>query len=203
MSTGSVQRSGVIGGQIGCALRSRPYGGVMRWDDLFADMEAQLEAARRADLAVEVAERTRAERSTVELVDRLRAACGATVRVLTRGDVRVTGVLVDAAAQWIVLDERGRDVLVPVAAVVAVGGLTPHVAPAAGVVERRLSLGHALRALARDRAVLRVATEGGELVGRGGRVGADHLDLTLGDEPSRAAEVLAVAFAAFRTVRPR
>lgn len=178
-----------------------PYRERMRWEALFADMEAQLEAARTADLAVEVAELTRAERATVSLSDRLRAARGEPLTVRTRGGEQVSGILRDAAAQWILLDAQGRSSLVPVGAVTAVRGLTRHSVGAAGVVERRLTLGHALRALARDRAVVQVVTDGGELAGRVERVGADHLDLAVGHVETRDGEPWAVPFAAIRVVR--
>ena len=173
----------------------------MRWEALFADMEAQLDAVRTADLAAEVAELTRAERATVGLSDRLRAARGSPVTVRLHGGEHISGLLVDVAHQWFLLDDRGRRALVPCAAVAAVRGLTRHSAAAAGAVERRLTLGHALRALARDRSVVQVATDGGELTGRVDRVGADHLDLAVGHEETRGGEPWAVPFAAIRVVR--
>jgi hypothetical protein len=173
----------------------------MRWDALFADMEAQLDAARTADLAVEVAELTRAEQATVRLSDRLRAARGGLIAVRTRGDDQVSGVLIDGASEWILLDGHGRSALVPLAAVTAVRGLTRHSAGATGVVERRLTLGHALRAVARDRSVVQVVTDGGELTGRVERVGADYLDLSAGHADLREGEPWAVPFVAIRVVR--
>ena len=144
----------------------------MRWEALFADMEAQLDAARTADLAAEVVELTRAERATVAVADRLRAARGAALTVRTDGGEQVSGILRDASAQWILLDAQGRSSLVPIGAVTAIRGLTPHSAGEGGVVERRLTLGHALRALARDRVIVQIVTHGGELTGRVERVGA-------------------------------
>lgn len=178
-----------------------PYRERMRWEALFADMEAQLDAARTADLAAEVVELTRAERATVSVSDRFRAARGATLTVRTHGGEQVSGVLRDAATQWILLDAQGRSSLVPLGAVTAVRGLTRHSAGAAGVVERRLTLGHALRALARDRVLVQIVTGGGELTGRVERVGADHLDLAAGHVETRDGELWAVPFAAIRVVR--
>lgn len=182
----------------------------MRWDALFADMEAQLEAARTADLAVEVAELTRAERATVTLDARLREARGSVLSVRVDGVEPITGVLVEAAAQWLLLADQGRSALVPLAAVSAIRDLGVHSAGAAGVVERRLTLGHALRALARDRVVVRVRTPAGELTGRVERVGADHLDLAAehggpggASGPGRGRELWAVPFGAVRVVRSR
>ncbi|PVU82077.1 hypothetical protein DDP54_02580 [Cellulomonas sp. WB94] len=178
-----------------------PYRERMRWEALFADMEAQLDAARTADLAAEVVELTRAERATVAVADRFRAAHGAQLTVRTHGGEQVSGVLRDAATQWILLDVQGRSSLVPLGAITAVRGLPRHSAGAGGVVERRLTLGHALRALARDRVVVQVVTDGGELAGRVERVGADHLDLAAGHVESRDGELWAVPFAAILVVR--
>ena len=67
----------------------------MRWEALFADLEAQLEAARSAELSADVAELTRAERATVELSSRLRSAHGQVLTVRS-GPARVTGTVLDA-----------------------------------------------------------------------------------------------------------
>jgi hypothetical protein len=47
-------------------------------------------------------------------------------------------------------------------------------------VERRLGLGHALRALARDRARVVVSTLSGDVTGIIGAVGADFIELSTG-----------------------
>lgn len=174
----------------------------MRWEALFADMEAQLAAQDSAELEAQVSELTRAERATVTLADRLRASCDARVGVRVRGGALVEGIVLDAAPEWVLLGEQVRRTLVPLAAVSAVVGLVPYVAPAPGEVERRLGLGHALRALARDRVVARVETDGGELTGRIERVGADHVDLAAGHgEVLRGGTWWAVPFAGLRAVR--
>ena len=151
----------------------------MRWESLFADLEAGLAAAAAQDLRDEVAELTRAERAQVRLADRLRASRGAPARFVLRDGQSVDGVVVAAAPQWVLLaPDAVRRALVPVGAVTAVVGLAPHAAPSAGEVERRLTLGHTLRALARDRVSVRVDADGVSVSGRLERVGADHVDVT-------------------------
>ena len=66
---------------------------------------------------------------------------------------------------------------------------------------RRLSLGHALRALARDRVLVRVLAQGVEITGRMERVGADHVDLMVGCGDPRNGELWTVPFASLQAVR--
>ena len=179
------------------ARRRAPYGERMRWEALFADLEAQLDASDAAGLAAEIADLTRAERATVDLAGRLRAAQGGPATIVVAGGDTVAGLLLEVAAQWVLVGDGVRRALVPLAAVAAVGGLAVRSAPSAGEVARRLGLGAALRALARDRVTVRVATDGGDLAGRIERVGADHLDLVAGP----GAALWAVPFAALRVVR--
>lgn len=157
------------------------YGGVVRWQALFADLELQLEAAQARDRLGDVPDLTRSERAGVGLAARLRAhgAVGGEVTVTVHGGESRRGLLADVGAQWLLLAEGPREHLVPLAAVATVAGLGVIAAPPAGVVESRLGFGHALRALARDRCVVRVLTTGGGLVGRLDAVGTDHVDVAL------------------------
>lgn len=184
------------------AAASAPTVVAVRWEALFDDMEAQLAAARSAAVRLDVAELTRAERATVGLADRLRASRDTSVTLRTAHGEPLEGALVDVTSEWLLLAVGPvQRALVPTAAVIAIAGLTPHAAPAAATVERRLGLGHALRALARDRAVVRVRSRDVELVGRVDRVGADHLDLTETDRPTGRARTWAVPFATLEVVR--
>ncbi|ROS31173.1 hypothetical protein [Cellulomonas sp. PhB150] len=173
----------------------------MRWEALFADMEAQLEAAERAGVRADVAELVRAERATVHLVDRLRAAVGRQVRVHVLGAEVIQGEVIDATEQWLLVgQERERRVLVPSRAIVAIAGLGAHAAPEPGRVERRLGLGHALRVLARDRAAVLVRSGDVELAGVLGAVGADHVEVVARDARGAAASSV-VPFASLATIR--
>lgn len=168
----------------------------MRWESLFADLEGQLEQEDAAELAAEVAERTRREHAGARLADRVRAVLGGRLTVHLVDGSTVAGTAVDAVPDWLLLEPAPTArVLVPTGAVAGVEGLGRQVAAPAGVVAARLGLGSALRALARDRAVVRVSVRGGQLLtGTFDRVGADHVDLAQhpADVPRRAGAVTSV-----------
>ena len=167
----------------------------MRWDGLFADLEAQLEAAAAAELADEVSERTRREVALLGMVDRLRPMAGHPLVVTVPGHGALRGRLVDAGSDWLLMEEPAkRELLVPLSAVLGVGGLGARTTSpgSEGQVAGRLDLRWALRGLARARTGMAVGLVDGSLVtGTLDRVGADHLDLAehgLG-EARRAASV--------------
>ena len=169
----------------------------MRWQGLFDDLEAQFDAAQAAELAGEVAERTRREMALLRLADRLRAAQGAPVAVMLPGAGTVRGRLLDAGVDWLLVDELGgREVLVPLAAVLGVTGPGPRSAvPDDGAVAKRLDLRWALRGLARSRTGVTLGLVDGSIVtGTLDRVASDHLDLAEHglDEARRAGAVRAI-----------
>src|SRR3954467_3700263 len=133
----------------------RPRGRSVRWDELFADLEAQAEALRAAERDTEVAELTRLETSRLSLASRLGPAAGTAVRIRCLGGTMLSGRLSGCGPGWLLLDEgAGREALLAAAAVTSVAGLgrwsgSPGTAVALG-------LGSVLRAVARDRSVLRV-----------------------------------------------
>jgi hypothetical protein len=152
----------------------------MRWDRLFTDLEAQLEAADAAEFAGEVVERTRIEVGALRLVDRLRAALGATVRLTCMGSDQVVGRLHRVGPDWLLLAERPeREAVVPLAAVTSVAGLGPWSSTdSGGVVAAKLDLRYALRGVARDRAgVALTLCDGTALAGTVDRVGKDFVEI--------------------------
>lgn len=176
----------------------------MRWDLLFADVEAQLEAQERRDLEAEAAGLRRAELARISLAERLAPREGQRLSLRLRDGSDQTGTCVRSASEWVVLVDGPAQVLVPLAAVTWVLGLSAASGPPAPTV--RLPLGHALRALARDRAGVRVRVDGGELTGTLDRVGADHMDLAMhpagqARRPGAVRQVASVRTAALLTVR--
>ncbi len=172
----------------------------MRWDALFADLEAQLAAGERLDLDVEVDERARLDAAAVELADRLRGSVGLRIGVHLGSGSVYEGTLSHAGSQWLVLDEDRHQLLIPYAAAVRYAGLARLAVGAGNAVRQRLGLASALRGLARDRANLTVMVWQGAagesaLHGVIDRVGRDFLDLALTapGEERRAGNVSGVA----------
>jgi hypothetical protein len=162
-------------------LRDKERRTGLRWDTLFADLEAQVEALDRAELAGEIDERTRGEVAELSVHDRLRAAVGQTIRVLCQGGVGVTGELARVGADWLLLDEgAGREVVVVLDAVAVLWGLgrASAVGGSGGAVAARLGVRHVLRGIARDRLPVRLhLREGSTLDATIDRVGANFVEI--------------------------
>ncbi len=165
------------------------YGVPVRWDALFDDLAAQLVAAETQDRATAVADLTRAEHATITLVERLRGTPG-TVTLELRDGSAVTGELREAAEEWVLVGEARRQHLVPTVAIAAVQGLGRHAQPAPSTRSARLGLGHALRALMRDRRPVQVRTAAGTYPGWVARVGKDHVDLEVAPGSGHGSRVL-------------
>jgi hypothetical protein len=178
----------------------------MRWEQLFADLEAQAAEHEAAAEQAEDASRARAEYGRVLLADRVRGSLGQELSLRCRGAGELAGRLLDVGVDWVLLvDAQGREVLVAARAVSAVAGLAGVTAavPPDGEVARRLDLRRALRGLARDRATVSCLLEdGGVLAGTVDRVGADFLELAEHplDQPRRRGAVTAVLGVPLRAV---
>jgi hypothetical protein len=152
----------------------------MRWQQLFADLQAQFEAEEVGAERSEAASRTRAELGSVRLAERLRGAVGSPVTLGCQGAGQVTGVLVDVGVDWVLLEDGGREDLVALRAVRTVGGLGRRTAlpEPAHAVWHRLDLRRAVRGLVRDRGTVQVVLDDGVvLTGTLDRVGADYVEL--------------------------
>ena len=182
----------------------------MRWDGLFADLAAQLDAAAAEELADEVSDRSRREVARLHLLDRSALAAGAQLSAGVAGAGTVAGRLQRSGPGWLLLAADTGELLVCTDALTWVAGLPalaadPETTPA---VARRLGLAYVLRGIAKDRSgvaiVLRDATV---VTGTLDRVGADFVDLAehAPGEPRRTGVVRGartLPFAAIAVVRP-
>lgn len=175
----------------------------MRWDDLFADLEAQWDSAVRGELEVELPEVVRSEKASTQLTSRLAACLDRQVTVGVGGET-LTGCLRRLGAGWIqLLGRDGSTTIVTNEAIDALHDL-PRVQAPKDPILSRLSVGHVLRSLAKDRAAVRLVLRGGAaaLTGTIDGVGADHLDMALHDldQPRRSAQIRGGRTVPFRSV---
>lgn len=155
----------------------------MRWDALFADLEAEAAAEDAAERRSEVADRIHAEVGRIRLIDRLRPALQASeaLRVSLTGHAAVNGSLRALGVDWLLLaQDTGGEWLVALAGVQTIQGLGAASAEPGweGRVGARLDFRLALRRVIRDRLPVMVGLSSGDVVnGRLARVGADHVEL--------------------------
>lgn len=168
----------------------------MRWEDLFADLEAQLEWEQEAELAGEVAELAEAEAATVSLWARLPRRRDVEITVGVSNGATFRGHVVDAAPGWVVLGDGARRALIPVLAIAWLDGAGHADAGETGYTASRLNLGHALRGVADAETAVTVVTAARDLVGIIERVGADFVDILT----SPQAVTISVPFAAILAV---
>ena len=151
-----------------------------RWDALFADLEGELAGEEARDLDAEVRDRTRREHARLALADRLAAHQGATITVTTLGAGSITGLLTDAARDWLLVGAT----LIPRTAVLGVSGLTTIATDPDAAPKMRKSVGYALRAMAGP--VTCTFVDGRTVRATIERVGRDHVDLDGTTVPFRA-----------------
>lgn len=174
----------------------------MRWDNLFDDLESQLEQELTAEEVDQRAEEERLRLGRLSLRDRilsLHEARGRAVDWTLRLQL-VTGVAITVrpatfGRDWFSADlidgsQRGAQCIVPLAAIAGVqldrADIPPSLDGVPGEVSgrslaARLSLPFVLRDLCRRRAEVELWTAAGRLSGTIDRVGRDHLDLAVHD----------------------
>jgi len=153
----------------------------MRWEALFEDLEVQWEAAETAELAAEIADRSRREAAYLRLVDRLRPAVGYPLRLGVIGEAPLGGRLSTVGVDWLLVAEsETREVLVPTRSVLWIHGLFAVSAQPGheGPLAARLDLRYALRGIVRDRSACAVVlVDGTSVVGTLDRVGSDFIEI--------------------------
>jgi hypothetical protein len=173
----------------------------VRWDRLFDDLHAQVDASRRAEVWSQSADLGRAHRAEITLIRRCLAAGAARLTITTPGG-DITGTCCRAADHWLLLRAEHGDVLIPMHAVRSVRGLPHAAAPPQGRVAGSLTLSHIFRQLCRDRLPVAVHLGPDEAHGTIDAVGRDHLDLAEHpiDELRRADSVRAITAVPFSAV---
>ena len=167
----------------------------MRWDNLFDDLESQLEQELDAEDIDLLAEEERLRLGRLGLRDRLRALMPASsastpLRLVLSDGSRISLALGAVGRDWIAGELAGDGTLrascvIPIAAltgclptseqmVASVGG---GLEPGVGSLAARLGLPFVLRDLCRRRAALNIRTMHDLLHGTIDRVGRDHVDL--------------------------
>ena len=182
----------------------------MRWEerlfDLFDDLEQLAEGLALMDRDAEVAELTRAEYAHVDLAARLHASVGRSVRLGVTGLGLIEARLASVGEGWCLLANGPTEWLVHTEAIRAARGLSQHGRTAtARPLTSRLGLTSALRGIAETRSGVVVhhldATSQRGLLGR---VGADFVELVVGDDAAEtpaASEVEVVPFWSLAAVR--
>lgn len=183
----------------------------MRWDRLFADLEARFDEMEAAQAAAELADRERVAAGAVLMTQRLGGAIDQPIRLQVTGAARVTGTLRSVGPDWLLVEEGvGRDCIVALAAINSVEGLRAATGPVLDGLALRLDLRRALRGVARDRSPVTIAVtgtggavsdagsfgvSGPEISGTIDRVGADFVEVAVHAawEPRRAGSVRSVA----------
>ena len=188
----------------------------MRWQQLFADLQAQFDeeeaAAEQARVRLAGARRGG---GAVRWPTGCAGALGSPLVLGCRGAGTVAGVLVEVGADWLLRRGRARHGRPSSrwrrsGRSAGLGRRTAAPEPV-GAVRGRLDLRRALRGLARDRSAVQVVLDdGGVLSGTLDRVGADYVELAEhpADLPRRSEAVQGVravvidAVAVVRTVTP-
>jgi hypothetical protein len=172
----------------------------MRWDNLFDDLESQLEQELTAEEVDLQAEEERLRLARLGIRDRLyalhRAAAGGTTRMLRlvlRDGTRITVTPSSFGRDWFageLIDESGRRpaCIIPIDAIsgmiltreqVRLSFDAGGVQEPSGALSARLGLPFVLRDLCRRRAPVELHLGDSRLHGTIDRVGRDHLDLAV------------------------
>lgn len=164
----------------------------MRWDNLFDDLESQLEQELGAEDVDLLAEEERLRLGRLSLRDRLRAmsATNESIRLILTDSSRVAIEVGAFGRDWIAgeLSEDGRRPASCVIPIAAIAGCLPtpaqtaasvgvDIATGMGSLAARLGLPFVLRDLCRRRTPIDIRTTHDLLHGTIDRVGRDHFDL--------------------------
>lgn len=150
----------------------------MRWELLFADLEAQMHAASALDMEQRVNELARIEASQLMLSEALRGALNMRLSIVMGNGLAFHGQISKVEPQWVLLNEGDRSVILPLAKIIRIQGLGAQRAKPTSSIH--FTLPAALRVLARNRAMVVLdldGARGGAVRGVLDQVGADYVQL--------------------------
>lgn len=176
----------------------------MRWNDLFADLEGQLEFGHWQHMEQDAAELTRGMWSELMLMDRLRATIGDQVRIVLKDGRNQMMHVETVGPNWLGgLDETGAVLIVRDAIVGVDANLRRAVVPSKPL-RAGPSMAAIYRGLARRREALQIIGASGDVIAEGtiDRVGQDHLDVAMHarDEFRRSAALQGMRIVAFDAI---
>lgn len=176
----------------------------MRWNDLFADLEAQLEFGQWQAVEQDAAELTRGLWAELTLMDRLRATLGQEIRlILYDGRIQVLRAQT-VGPTWIGGRDGSGAVLIHRDAILGVESQLKRAVVPSRPLQAGLSMAAIYRMLARRREVIQVVGRSGSVIAEGtiDRVGKDHCDVVLHarDEFRRSSVVQGVRVIPFEAV---
>ena len=178
----------------------------MRWESLFADLEAQFAAEAARERTSEIQEIVRIERARQTMGQRLARHLGSGVEVHMLGSERLAGVLAAIGTNWLMLRHGTTEELLPFHALGWWSGTARPGGRDTG--ERLVGFSQALRVLVRDRARVGIGGTDGRLLASGtlDQVGQDFVEVALHarDEFRRLPAVQGrsvIPFSAISTVR--
>ncbi|MEV8253456.1 hypothetical protein AB0O95_05750 [Rhodoglobus sp. NPDC076762] len=171
----------------------------MRWDNLFDDLESQLEREISADELELDAEEERLRLGRLSIRDRIVAlhessmtGVSSTLAIILVTGTRVAVRPVVIGRDWMsadIVDESGRPAqcIIPFAALAGISLAAGHIAPSLATaaasghpsLSQRLSLSYVLRDLCRRRRSVLLTLVVGEVYGTIDRVGRDHVDVAV------------------------
>lgn len=176
----------------------------MRWNDLFADLEAQLEFGRWQSVEQDAAELTRGMWAELALMDRLRGALGRKLRVVLRDGRTQPLRLCTVGPTWVGGTAESGAVLISRDAIIGVEGNLQRAAVPSRPLQAGPSMASIYRALGRRRETLQVLGRHGDVIAEGtiDRVGKDHFDVAMHarDEFRRASVVQGVRVIPFEAI---
>lgn len=153
----------------------------MRWNDLFADLEAQLQFGHWEAVEQDAAELTRGLWAELTLMDRMRAALGQRIRVIL-SDGRIQELSLKAVGPaWIGGFDDTSALIIARDAIVGIDSVLSRAVVPSRPLHAGPSIRAIYRALARRREPVQVISTTGTMLAEGtiDRVGKDHIDVAL------------------------